>query len=805
MSMSDQSRHEDQGRLEDQVKGQEDRKEAEDRQEEQKRVEQVVGVISRRIESLEQHVSDVKEDIVHIRKNFWEDVTVNFDDAIEAVETYASIKQQAEVLSERERLHRHASNQLKTLVRLQKSPYFGRIDFREDGEKTAERIYLGIGSLLDENEVEFLVYDWRAPVSSLYYDYSPGPAQYETPSGLISGTMELKRQYIIRDGVLCSMFDTGVTIGDELLQEVLGKQADGQMKSIVATIQKEQNKIIRNTSKRLLIVQGAAGSGKTSAALQRVAYLLYRYRGTLRSEQIVLFSPNPMFNSYISTVLPELGEENMQQTTFQEYVEHRLGDWFTVEDPFSQMEYIYTAMNEPGYNARAEGIRYKAGGEWLRVIDAYVESLRNVGMCFRDVKFRGRTLISADAIKERFYEMDSSLRIPNRMRLLAEWLLGELKRLGKKEINRAWVDEAIELLDRDDYQRVYQELRGKKQFSGETFNDFDRERELLAVKVVQEHFAPLRREVKQLRFIDLAALYRQLVEDPQLVQSLTGSLELPGHWPEICSQTMACLDGGNLFWEDATPFLYLKERVEGFQTNTAVRHVFVDEAQDYSPFQFAFMKRLFPHAKLTVLGDLNQAIYAHSTSGQDFAGLATLYGEEHTEKIILTRSYRSTRPIVQFTSAMLRGDHAIEPFNRDGKKPTLTKVSDQQDLAEKVAARIGEMTAAGHRTIAVICKTAKESREAYEALREKVPVRLIDKETVSFEEGFHIIPAYLAKGVEFDGVIIYNASRAQYGRERERKLFYTACTRAMHELHLYCLGEKSPFLADAPADAYVEV
>ncbi|QQE73485.1 UvrD-helicase domain-containing protein [Brevibacillus composti] len=779
--------------------------EDQDRRAEQERVERVVGEIARRVSYLQQHVSDIQADIVQIRRNFWDDVTVNFDDDIEAAETYASIKQQAEVLSERERVHRHAHNQLKTLKRLQKSPYFGRIDFRAEGEGEAEQIYLGIGSFLDEKEEEFLVYDWRAPVSSLYYDYSPGPAAYETPSGTIQGTMELKRQFIIRDGELLSLFDTGVTIGDELLQQVLGKQADGQMKSIVATIQKEQNRIIRDVRKRLLIVQGAAGSGKTSAALQRVAYLLYRYRGTLQSEQIVLFSPNPMFNSYISTVLPELGEENMQQTTYQEYVQHRLGDRFQVEDRFAQMEYIYTAAKEPGYEARAAGIRYKASTAWLRVIDAYLESLREHGMCFRDLKFRGRTLISAQAIAQRFYEMDASLRIPNRIRLLAEWLLGELKQLAKKEISRPWVDEAIELLDRDDYQRVYQQLRSKKQFTGETFNDFDREREMLALRVVQEHFAPLRKRVKRHAFVDHTALYRQLFEDPERVRGYMGSEELPAEWAEICRQTLESLSRMELRWEDATPFLYLRERVEGFQTHTAIRHVFIDEAQDYSPFQFAFLKRLFPHARLTVLGDLNQAIYAHATGGDDFAELAALYGEEETEKIILTRSYRSTRPIVLFTSGMIPGGDEIEPFNRDGKKPTVTRARDRADLIARISERIGELQSEGHRTIAVICKTAEESREAYEALRQTVALRLIDTETVSFEEGVHVIPAYLAKGVEFDGVILYDASREQYGREQERKLFYTACTRAMHELHLYYRGEMTPFVAALQAELYEDV
>ncbi|UFJ40308.1 UvrD-helicase domain-containing protein [Brevibacillus humidisoli] len=776
-----------------------------DWQEEQRRVDQVVDEIDRRIETLEQQVRKTKEDIVDIRKNFWDDVTVNLDDAIEAIETYASMKQQAEVLSERERTHRHGFRQLATLIRLKHSPYFGRIDFTEDGETETEQIYLGIASLLDQAEEQFLIYDWRAPVASLYYDYPPGPAQYATPSGTITGTMDLKRQFIIRDGKIRSLFDTGVTIGDELLQEVLGNQANTQMKSIVATIQKEQNQIIRNERSHLLIVQGAAGSGKTSAALQRVAYLLYRYRETLQAEQIVLFSPNPMFNSYVSTVLPELGEENMQQTTFQEYLDRRLGKRFILEDPFTQLEYALTAMHEPGYQSRMEGIRFKASLSFMKMIERYVHSLGRDGMLFADIVFREQTLISAASIKEYFYSLDPSLSIPNRMELTAKWLLGELKARARLERKKPWVEDEIELLDKEDFLQAYQQLQKKKRFGGDTFDDHQQEQKVLAAMVVNEHFKPIRANAKRLRFIDVLALYRQLFADPQYSARMAAdglSID-PATWDAICMQTVERLDRGELAYEDATPFLYLQEQLSGFQTNNAVRHVFIDEAQDYSPFQFAFIKRLFPRSKMTVLGDLNQSISAHAdTSETSFEGLSTLFDEDRTETIVLTRSYRSTRPIVEFTRQLLPAGEAIEPFNREGSLPTVTQVGSPAELATEVSKRIRQLLQTGHRTIAVICKTAQESRQACEAMRGDIPIRIIGKETASFESGVLVIPAYLAKGVEFDAVIIYNGSREQYARESERKLFYTACTRAMHELHIYTVGEISPFLTRVSSDAY---
>ncbi|MED4782280.1 RNA polymerase recycling motor HelD [Brevibacillus choshinensis] len=773
-----------------------------DRLKEQQRVEQVIAEINRQIASLQDHVTEVSADIVGIRKHFWDDVTVNFEDATEAAETYASIKQQAEVLSERERVHRHAHNQLRTLNRLVQSPYFGRIDFREETEASADPIYLGIASLLDEREEQFLVYDWRAPISSLYYDYSPGPVKYETPSGTVSGEITCKRQYVIRDGQLLHLFDTGVTIGDELLQEVLGKQADSQMKSIVATIQRDQNRIIRNEHSRLVIVSGAAGSGKTSAALQRIAYLLYRYRKTLRAEQIVLFSPNSLFNSYVSTVLPELGEENMQQTTFQDYAEHRLGSTFQLEHPLAQMEYVLTAMEEPEYRERLEGIRIKTSPRFMRAIDDYASLLKEDGILFRPITFRDRVIVSAKRIRNHFYSMESSISIPNRMALLAKWLLGELKKQERLECSKPWVEDELELLDKDAFVAVYQELRKQNQFREDTFNDFDREQELLSAKIVKKQFRPLRESIRELQFIDTKATYRQLFSDSALATTVFSVEERPELWAEICTQTVERLDKNELTYEDTPPFLYLQEKLEGFQTNNIVRHVFIDEAQDYSPFQFALLQRLFPRAKMTVLGDWNQAIYAHAYDSSSFESVASLYEPEQTETFVLTKSYRSTEPIVEFTRQLVKDGERIEPFRRAGRKPSVTITPNHEALTEKITAQIQKLQAEGHQAIAVITKTAEEAQAAYERLRDKLDIRMIGTRAIAYETGALIIPSYLAKGVEFDAVLIYNASSERYHLESERKLFYTACTRAMHELHLYSVGEVSPLLTSVSRDSY---
>ncbi|MDX1772361.1 MAG: RNA polymerase recycling motor HelD, partial [Planococcaceae bacterium] len=337
-------------------------------QKEQKRVGCVIETITEGIKKLEEENSQRRNDLVTIRKHFWDDVKVNVDSFDDYLETIIGLRQEAQVISVSQSTVRQVTKKLSKLRRMQESPYFGRIDFIEEGDFAPEQIYIGISTLTDASGEEFLVYDWRAPVSSVYYEYQTGPAKYVTPGGEIQGNLEKKGQYLIRGGVLESMFDTSLTIGDEILQQVLGKGTDKHMHNIVATIQQEQNRIIRHDRGRLLIVHGAAGSGKTSAALQRIAFLLYKYREMISADQIILFSPNSMFNSYVSNVLPKLGEENMQQVTFQEYLNQRLSKEFQVENPYDQLEYVLTAKGTTSYKSRVASIRFKASPTFFEAI-----------------------------------------------------------------------------------------------------------------------------------------------------------------------------------------------------------------------------------------------------------------------------------------------------------------------------------------------------------------------------------------------------------------------------------------------------
>jgi DNA helicase II / ATP-dependent DNA helicase PcrA len=757
--------------------------------EEQEQVDHLVQVVYKKEKELKQKNNKVTSDVLEIKTTFWNDVTINMDEADDIAETYSSIKQQSQLLSERERTRGLIDKQLKVLNRLKYSPYFGRIDFLEDGEKATEKIYIGIASLMDMKDENFLIYDWRAPIASMYYDYSPGLAKYGTPSGTFHGEIKLKRQYIIRNAKLKAMFDTGVTIGDEMLQEVLANQADTQMKSIVATIQKEQNRIIRNEKAKLLVVQGVAGSGKTSAALQRVAYLLYRYRGKINSENIMLFSPNTLFNSYVATVLPELGEENMKQTTFQEYLNSRIHRDFFLEDAYDQMEYLLTSLQEEEYETRMESIRYKASYDFKQLIDKYGEKLRTEGMLFEDVVFRQKILVAKEEIRQFFYNIELSISIPNKIELVKNWLIKEVKKAMKLEQSEAWVQEEIQFLEKEDYLEAFNMLQEKDGYSKNSFDDFDREEAFLAEMVVKKRFKRIFNWVKKLRFVNLLEIYKKIYT---LENNTT-------KWNEISLFSLKSLNEMVMTYEDATPFVYLQDLILGRNSDTSIRHVFIDEAQDYSPFQFSFIQQLFPYSKVTLLGDINQAIYSGVTNSETVLEGSELNNNE-TETIVLTKTYRSTKPIVEFTRGFIENGEKIEAFNRPGSKPTLTLFKDFWELEKKLILKVKELLEAENNTIAIICKTAKESKMVFDSLKNEMSVRLIEKGTLAYEEGILIIPAYLAKGIEFDAVIIFDTS--QYKRDEERKLFYTACTRAMHELHLFSIGNSSPLLKLTSKDTY---
>ncbi|MEN2767570.1 RNA polymerase recycling motor HelD [Ornithinibacillus xuwenensis] len=754
--------------------------------EEQNRVDKVIEEINIKEEQLYEKAGGLKESIIDLRKNFWEDVTVNLDEPDDVIETQASIKQQAELLMERERFHGEIGKELKTLNRLKDSPYFGRIDFTEKPGHENEPIYIGIASLMDQAEEDFLIYDWRAPISSLYYDFPPGEAYYHTMDNTISGEISLKRQFIIRQGQIKGMFDTGVTIGDKLLQAALGNNASTTMKSIVATIQKEQNKIIRNEHSNLLVVQGVAGSGKTSAVLQRIAYLLYRFRGSLNSENLLLFSPNPLFSSYIQNVLPELGEANISQTIFLDFLRKGIEKEITIESPFEQMEFTLTCKDAAELEIRRNNMKLKSSLKYKDILDDYISSLLIQGLCFRNITLHNQVLISKESISEYFYSLDNSFAIPNRLELVAKWLLKELRIHQQKEKNKDWVMEKVELLEKEDFLQAYYQNQQVDE------DDFSLEEDILRAEVVKRQFAPIRKLVRKFAFVNTLATYRHLFISWK-------PSPVPNHWEVISRLTVEAISTKYLSWEDATPYRYFRGKLLGDVSNRAIRHLFIDEAQDYTPFQYAYIKDSFPYTRMTLLGDINQAIYTYASDENPLA--PDLVNENH-ERITLTKSYRSTKEIVEFTKGFAPDGEIIEPFERAGERPKVIKIDNHKLLPNTITESIQSLQEKDFETIAIICKTTEESKRLYGLLKDNIPIKQLHEETYSFEKGILILPVYLAKGIEFDAVIIPDASNKHYNQESDRTLFYTACTRAMHSLTMITENHLCSFIEEASTKTY---
>ncbi|MEC0142339.1 RNA polymerase recycling motor HelD, partial [Paenibacillus alginolyticus] len=637
--------------------------ENEERERETQRVASVRGNIQQRIEELRQTVDERRSEATAIGRSFWDDISVNADNADDLIETAASMAQQEHVLQGQERSYRLAQDALRKLQRVVDAPYFSRIDFKESGEQEREKIYIGLTSFIDAKTDEILIYDWRAPIASLFYDYPPGPATYRTPEMDVSGELMLKRQYIIKAGVLQDVFDTGISIGDEMLQQMLSRSADEKMHSIVTTIQREQNQIIRDDRHKVLVVQGAAGSGKTSVALQRIAYLLYKYRTTLSADNMILFSPNSLFSDYVSHVLPELGEATMQQTTFQDYLTHKLSDTgLALEDPYDQLEFILTGTDQdPAYAARLQSIHYKTSAAFLSVIEAYGEKLKNGGIRFQDLSVGKKVLITAEELRERFYSKSSILALGERMEQLSEWML-----------------EKLDEFQVDVQKRFYRKMVREPKYVGT-------EPEMKKMSKVKAHkaIAPLKEKARKLAYVDVLGMYQDLYTNRELHQELMHheGQRLPAAWDTISAFTADALAKGMLHYEDATPLVYLKGLVEGQLRVGTIRYCLVDEAQDYSPFHYAYLKKLFPRARFTLLGDWNQGIFTHANAsssdgeGQpsEYSSISELMKEDETETIRLVKSYRSTREIVDFASRVLPGGEPIEPFSRSGEAPRVLR------------------------------------------------------------------------------------------------------------------------------------
>lgn len=750
-----------------------------------KRLQKVYNKILKELTRRGKEVKDYRKTVRQTGRTIWEEVDHSWEygDVDAAVE----VKQYMDSLKQVNQNYEIALRQYTKLERLELSPYFGRIDFTEKGVNDAEEIYIGISSFFDEKG-NILIYDWRAPISGIFYDFELGPAHYLCPEGIIKGRVSLKRQYRITKNQLELMLDTDINIGDEILQNILSSNTDEKMHNIVTTIQKEQNRIIRDENHQLLMVQGVAGSGKTSIALHRIAWLLYQNRDSnMTAGNILIFSPNTVFNDYISNVLPELGEENMQQTTFGEYLEQITGSELGFESAASHMEYVLSLQTQKGQRIRFRSIAYKSTMHFYELLNNYVTYLEQNAVNFEDITLEARVchnpnespwekevLIPKGYIREMYNVDYASLPLARRIEKLKQRLYFLIR--------TPWQERRLELEKKISDNPQY---KGKIKAYSRLF--------------VYQEFKPVRKQIETMLQFDSYQAFLDLFENTRLFAGMAGNY-LPEQYEDICAHTAEQIRKRFLGYEDISAYSYLTGALAGTSSMSQIRHVVIDEAQDYTPVQYGIFRQLFPQTRMTLLGDFNQTIHP-LRDDIGYEQVAEILSPASKTELQLTKGYRSTTEIVNFTRHILKGSQ-IESIQRAGEKPQLILESDPGTQVEKLISDIQEMLGDGLGSIGIICKTARESEILYDKIHHRLNVYLLTKDDVNFSRGIIVLPVYLAKGLEFDRVVLFGADSENYGREGDRKLFYTACTRALHKLHLFSNTDISPFIKEIPEEFY---
>ena len=614
------------------------------------------------------------------------------------------------------------------------NPFFARVDFVEQGGDGPERIVIGLYSVKDEKG-ELLVHDWRAPVASLYYDAMPGPASYESPSGRILGRLTLKRQYRMENGKLKYYVDTQLSIDDSLLLDILSGAAETHMRQIVSTIQAEQNAAIRVEGAKVVSVAGCAGSGKTSVAMHRAAYLMYRQRQTLDSSKLMLLSPSTAFSEYVSGVLPELGEENIRARTLRDVVEEALGKG--VEKPYRQLEAL---LGEGAQGLRHRSVSYKGGKEFLAALRRAANDFTLFGPAFRDVVVEDRVLVTGEELK-RMYRGELSLLSPAQK-------LARMKATLETRMS-GWE------------QRLYRQYA--QNFEGRYG---PRELKQVTTLAVAQRMQPARAQLRAMLDVKGATLLDDVLKDA------------PRPLRDARRDNRAA---GLTWWEDAVAEAYLALRLGFAAPDKQIFHLLVDEAQDYPDSALALLAAAFPNARVTLLGDPRQ----RTTPGLppcDPAGWGACFGAADAPVFPLTKCYRSSRQIAGLLSRILPEEEPLEAFGRDGEEPLVAPYSEAL-----LRQTLDAFRAAGHRTIAVVTRTQAQA----DSLSTKLTgVYRLDggEDDAHYEAGDNVVACYhLTKGLEFDAVIAVWPKVEWTPGERRR--LYTACSRALHALAVLGGGE----------------
>ena len=640
--------------------------------------------------------------------------------------------------------------QSQMLKKQKNSPYFARLDFKEDGLSYAEKFYIGYFSLIDNKSADVLICDWRADISAMFYDSALGRAQYTSPMGLIEGELLLRRQFKITDSEIKYMFDSDIAIEDDILQEELGKSADLKLKTIITTIQKEQNKIIRELSCDLLLVQGTAGSGKTSIALHRLAYLLYKYRKSLISGNIMIFSPNNVFNAYIADVLPDLGEDKVLQTSFHEFFSSMVKEK-TVEEYTKQIEYLLSVNDEK----REESIKLKGSHEFAKALEYYFKEKGQFENNLDTLEFYDTVIFNKETI-ENLYLNDYKGYTP------------EVRLKKIKNIAIEYVEENLKEERLNKYKPEITE-NGVLQFTDEEMQIALRERWETDINLFEK-------KIDKMLSIDVYKLYTKVIEQ-------VGKTLSPSSYKEIYLTTKKDIENGYLKYEDVAPIIYLKLLTGQLPILYKISQVVVDEAQDYPPMFYIVLNKIFNNAKFTILGDINQSI---NTYKSEIASISSyfFFTERKRKYFSLNKSYRSTVEINNFLKSFNLSNEDVTFLERHGEEPKFIDIS-KYDIEKNliILEQVKKLKEQGFHSIAIICKTAADCKILYESFKGvSKDIVLIGNEDIIYPKKIVIIPSYLTKGLEFDGVIVEDANNNKWKTEQDSQLLYVACSRALHRL-----------------------
>ncbi len=642
-------------------------------------------------------------------------------------------------------------DKLKSYKKMIKSAYFARFDF-DDGEEIMP-IYLGIATLQDGSY--FYVYDWRAPICGMFYDYEPGESSYVTPNGdKISGKITLKRQYKIQGDQIKEIFDTDMQVIDDILQKMLQENTSSKMKQIVNTIQKDQNKIIRKNDVDILVVSGPAGSGKTSVAMHKIAYLLYTYKDRINNSNVLILSPNDIFSNYISNVLPEIGEDNVYQTTFMDYIKTFLTEYKvqgTINDIY---EKIYSHNRT---NVEYNSIKLKFSAVYINLIEKYLEAIRPEVLGLKDIVVENKLIIDKEYLTKLAGELEfSGISFKEQYKKLVEKILLHASIKTRKNQNTNAKLKKSLLVDKIKPKELYNNLYSS------------RDKFVNLIEEIYNSTGTAKTERLTIKQLD-----------------------------EIYNYTNASLAKGVIPYEDVSAYLYFKNRLVGSVNQNNIKFVIIDEAQDYSLMQYKILANLFKNANISIMGDINQCILPFSAY-KNYDSVLNVLSEPRdkvrAETNYLSKTYRSTTEINSFAKSIIPDSPLYNQVERHGDEVSVQKMAegDYKTLIDE-ALKLKKK----YNSVAIITKNQQDADKFKYYVTEnkkQSTIKIINKKDKSFiTDKVVVIPSYLAKGLEFDAVLVYNANLDTY-TQQDKNLLYVVCTRALHKLNIYYSGQPSKLL-----------